>query len=131
MNQQFTSLFDVIDQLQAEAHNSRIGVMFKSAGTGEELKEEALTKVFNKTPKWYQDKFIESVRSIAPGSLITVEDVRDRAGNPPIDVSPNCMGGLMARAAKLGLITKTFERRKAKRKSLHASELAVWRRIAA
>lgn len=97
--------------------------------SGEELKISGMVSVVRHTPKWYVDAFIEAVKNFQRGQLITVEDVRDFVGDPPKEVSPNCMGGLMRRAAGKKLIVRTSERRKAKRASLHSSELAVWRRV--
>lgn len=97
--------------------------------TGEALKISGMDSAVRRAPDWYRDSFVESVRALPKGSLITVEDIRAVVGDPPENASPNCMGGLMRRAAGLGLIVRTSERRKAKRVSLHASELSVWRRL--
>lgn len=97
--------------------------------TGEDLKISGIESVLSHTPDWYRDRFVEAVEKFPRGLLFTVEDVRAVVGDPPAEVSPNCMGGLMRRAAGKKLIARTSERRKAKRASLHASELAVWRRI--
>lgn len=97
--------------------------------TGEELRDSGIESVLTHTPEWYRDKFVEAVERFPRGHLFTVEDVRAVVGDPPEEVNPNCMGGLMRRAAGKKLILRTTERRKAKRASLHASELAVWKRI--
>lgn len=97
--------------------------------TGEDLKISGIESVVSHTPDRYRDKFVEAVEKFPRGHLFTVEDVRAIVGDPPEEVNPNCMGGLMRRAAGKKLIVRTSERRNAKRASLHASELAVWRRI--
>ena len=97
--------------------------------TGEELKISGMESVVSHTPDWYRDRFVEAVKHFPRGHLFTVEDVRNKAGDPPEGTHYNCMGGLMRTAASLKLIVRTSERRKAKRVSLHASELAVWRRV--
>lgn len=97
--------------------------------TGEDLRDSGIESVLEHTPEQYKQKFIDVIKGFHRGYLFTVEDVRERAGDPPESVHFNCMGGLMRSAAKLNLIVRTVERRKAKRASLHASELAVWRRI--
>lgn len=97
--------------------------------TGEVLKISGMESAVRHAPGWYRDAFVEAVRNLPKGSLITVEDVRAVVGDPPENTSPNCMGGLMRRAAGMKFIVRTSERRKAKRVSLHASELSVWRRL--
>jgi hypothetical protein len=97
--------------------------------TGSDLKRSGMESVVSHTPEWYRDKFVDAVKKMQRGSLFTVEDVRAVIGDPPSEVNPNCMGGLMRRAAGQKLIVRTTERRKAKRVSLHSSELAVWKRI--
>ena len=97
--------------------------------TGEELKLSGIESVVSHTPEWYRDAFIQAVEDLPKGTWFTVEDIRDIVGDPPDQVSPNCMGGLMRRAAGKKLIIRTSERRNAKRASLHASEIAVWRRV--
>lgn len=97
--------------------------------TGLELRDSGIESVLSHTPEQYRQKFVEAIRSFPAGYCFTVEDVRSRAGDPPREVHYNCMGGLMRTAASQKLIVRTLERRKAKRASLHASELAVWRRV--
>lgn len=97
--------------------------------TGEELRDSGMESVLNHTPNEYREVFLEVIRLMPRGSLFTVEDVRERAGDPPPEVHYNAMGALMRRAASKNLIVRTSERRKAKRVSLHASEIAVWRKL--
>ena len=97
--------------------------------TGEELRDSGIASVINHTPEIYRQRFIEAVKTFPRGQLFTVEDVREIAGDPPPETHYNCVGGLMRSVAGMGLMRRTHERRKAKRPSLHASELAVWRRL--
>lgn len=97
--------------------------------TGPDLRDSGIESVLKHTPETYKQKFISVIKGFPKGRCFTVEDVRERAGDPPKEVHYNCMGGLMRTAAGMDLITRTSERRKAKRASLHASELAVWRRL--
>lgn len=97
--------------------------------TGEDLKTSGMESVLKHAPEEYQAKFLDAVRSFAVGAEITVEDVRERAGNPPESVHYNVMGPLMRRAACRKLIVCTNQMRNAKRPSLHASKLMIWRRV--
>lgn len=97
--------------------------------TGEELRDSGIASVINHTPEIYRTRFIDAIKGFPHGLLFTVEDVREKAGNPPPEAHYNVMGGLMRTAMSLKLIVRTRERRKAKRPSLHASEIAVWRRV--
>lgn len=97
--------------------------------TGEELKASGMESVLEHTPLEYKEKFIGTIEGFARGYCFTAEDVRALVGDPPEEVHYNCFGSLMRRAAMLKLIVKTPERRKARRASLHSSELAVWRRV--
>lgn len=97
--------------------------------TGEELKVSGIESVLTHTPQWYREKFVAAIKGFPRGFCFTIEDVRSIAGDPPKETHYNCMGGLMRTAASQKLIVRTTERRKAKRASLHASELAVWRRV--
>lgn len=97
--------------------------------TGEELRDSGIASVINHTPEVYKARFIEAVKKFPRGHVFTVEDVREIIGNPPPETHYNAMGGLMRTVASMNLIRRTHERRKAKRPSLHASELSVWRRL--
>jgi len=77
----------------------------------------------------YVQRCIEAIKSFSQGAMITSESVRDKAGDVPSEISPNCMAGILKRAAARGLIVITNDRVHAKRVSLHAAELRVWRRL--
>lgn len=97
--------------------------------TGKDLRDSGIASVLGHTPESYKQAFINTIKAFPKGYCFTVENVREKVGDPPKEVHYNCMGGLMRTAAGMDLITRTSERRKAKRASLHASELAVWRRL--
>lgn len=97
--------------------------------TGKDLRDSGIEAVLQHTPESYKQAFINTIKDFPKGYCFTVEDVREKAGDPPKEVHYNCIGGLIRTAAGMNLITRTVERRKAKRASLHASELAVWRRL--
>lgn len=95
--------------------------------TGADLRDSGMESVLKNTSDEYKEKFIGLIRGFTCGYQFTVEEVRELAGDPPCHY--NVMGALMRRAASYKLIVRTTERRKAKRTSLHASELTVWRRL--
>lgn len=97
--------------------------------TGEDLKQSGMASVLSHAPDEYQAKFLQAVKSFPIGSELTVEDVRERAGDPPDSVHYNVMGPLMRRAAVQKLIVSTDRMRNAKRASLHASKLLIWKRV--
>jgi hypothetical protein len=98
--------------------------------TGKELKESGMRSVFRHTPDWYREAFRSAVEMFPRGKTFTVEDVREIAGDPPVDeVSSNCMGSLMIMVAKMKLAEKTGYYVKAKRPNMNATDLACWVRI--
>lgn len=97
--------------------------------TGADLRDSGIESVLSHTPEEYKVRFIEAVKSFPVGHLITTEDIRERAGDPPPETHYNCMGGLIRRAVSQKLIEPTGKDRNAKRPSLHATKLAIWRRV--
>lgn len=97
--------------------------------SGEDLRDSGIESVLSHTPESYKQRFLDAVRSFPRGALVTAEDVRAIAGDPPGETHFNCMGGLMRSAAAAKLIVNTGQGRNAKRASLHASRLAIWRRV--
>jgi hypothetical protein len=100
--------------------------------TGKQLRdwgiEDALQRAI-RVKNDYVTKCLEAIKSFPSGSLITSEDVREKAGDPPLEISPNCMAGILKRAAAQKLIVITDSRVHAKRSSLHAAELRQWRKL--
>lgn len=125
---------DVLDQMQQEAHGDqrfvRMALLFKPAGTGVELKEEAMQKVLgSRTAQQYRGLLEHSLFSFQPGDTFTVENLRAIVGNPPEGVSYNVMGAAMNSMARKGLIEFTGRMKPAQRVSLHASLLSEWRLV--
>jgi hypothetical protein len=104
------------------------------APTGEELKswgiEDALQRAI-RVKNDYVESCLTAIKSFPSGSLITSEDVRDKAGDPPIEVDKSVLAGIMKHAAgkKHKLIKITGETRPAKRASVHAKDLSLWERL--
>jgi len=102
------------------------------APTGQDLKswgiEDALQRAIRIKGE-YVEACLTAIKSFPSGTLLTSEDVRDKAGDPPNEISPNCMAGILKRAAAQKLIVITDSRVHAKRSSLHAAELRQWRKL--
>ena len=77
----------------------------------------------------YVQKCIEAIKSFPSGCLLTSEDVRKRAGDPPAEVNHSVMAGILRKAASQNLIYVTNETRTAKRSSVHAKRISCWRRL--
>lgn len=97
--------------------------------TGDELRESGMESVFGNTPETYKQKFMEVIRNFPCGFEFTIDDVRERAGEPPIEVHRNCLGALMHNSAKKNLIVLMNETRTSERATRRAGRCAVWRRI--
>ena len=97
--------------------------------TGEDLKRSGMRSVFRHTPNWYREAFRSAVEKFPRGKKFTVEDVREIVGDPPDEVSSNCMGPLMTMLARKKLAKKTGWHVKAKRACMNATELAQWERL--
>jgi len=104
------------------------------APTGRELRdwqiEDALQRAI-RVKNDYVEKCLEAIKSFPSGSLITSEDVRDKAGDPPSAIDKSIMAGILKHAAskKHKLIKITGETRPAKRASVHAKALQIWVRL--
>lgn len=77
----------------------------------------------------YVQKCLRVIGEVPYGMLITSEDVREKAGDPPSDVSHSVMAGILRKAASMKWIVCTNETRMARRASVHAKRLSLWRRI--
>lgn len=97
--------------------------------TGEELKRSGMESVERHTPEWYRKAFHAAVESFPRGHLFTVEDVRAIAGDPPREVSSNCMGPLMSGLARKKLARTTGFYVNAERPCMNATKLAQWIRL--
>lgn len=97
--------------------------------TGAQRRDRGMKSVLSRTPDAYKQKFLSAIEGFPRGRSFTVEDVREVAGDPPAETHYNAMGALTRTAALRGLMRKTGTFVKAKRVSLHSSELAVWVRL--
>lgn len=100
--------------------------------SGKDLRDLGIDDAYDKAVRVkaeYVERCSREIKSIPTGALITSEDVREKAGDPPSEISPNCMAGILKKAASQGLIQITNERVHAKRASLHAAELRCWARL--
>jgi hypothetical protein len=77
----------------------------------------------------YVEKCLDAIKSFPQGAMITSEDIREIAGDPPAQIDKSIMAGILKRAAARKLIVITDSRVHAKRSSLHASDLRQWRRL--
>jgi hypothetical protein len=77
----------------------------------------------------YVQSCIEAIKEFPSGCLITSEDIREKAGDPPSSVDRSVMAGILRKAASRNLIQITRETRPAKRVTVHAKHLACWRRM--
>jgi len=117
-----------LDKMQQQAHGPRLGVIFAGrALTGQELKEEGMSKVTRKKQaRIYRDQLIEGLRGFPLGSRITSENLTAFVGRPPEGVNPSAVGPAFNYMAKAGMIRKTGRWIKARRKERHACELPEW-----
>lgn len=76
----------------------------------------------------YVSECLARIAELKAGTLITSEDLREMAGDPP-EGCENSIAGILKRAASRKLIVNTGATRQAKRTSLHAKPLNLWRRL--
>lgn len=101
--------------------------------TGGDLRDAGIQQALDhleRVKAEYIETCLEKIRALRSGTLITSEDLRGLAGDPPVGCE-NSMAGILKRAAskKHGLIVNTGEDRPAKRPSIHAKNLTIWRRL--
>lgn len=119
---------EALDRMQREAHAPRLGVIFAPAGTGPELRDEAMQKTLaKKAAQVYKGHLEAALLSFRPGDLFTVEQLTAIAGRPPAEVHYNAVGAIISGMAKRRLIEKTGRMKHAQRPIMHATELAEWR----
>lgn len=97
--------------------------------TGGELRDSGIDSVLSRTPEQYREQFMEAIKRLPRGFRFTSEDVRDRVGDPPVEVHRNAFGALIRAAAKQNLIALTNETKPSERSERRAGRLAIWRRL--
>lgn len=75
----------------------------------------------------YIETCLKKLEGLKPGALITSEDLRELAGDPPLGCE-NSIAGILKRAASKNLIVNTGQEQTAKRTTIHAKKLCVWKR---
>jgi len=116
-------LFDHVFKTGEVNRSVSVGIALRDSGI-----EDALARA-ERVKADYVGKCLEAIKSFPQGAMITSESVREIAGDVPQEISPNCMAGILKRAAAQNLIVITDQRVHAKRASLHAAELRQWRRL--
>ena len=106
--------------------------LFRSVDVGSVLRDRGIEAALEKAQRLksdYIERCLSAIKEFPKGARITSESVRDVAGDVPEGISPNCMAGILKKAAAQGLIVITKERVNGKRPSLHAAEIRVWVRL--
>ncbi len=94
---------------------------------GEKLRDAGLAQTAAHNPGWMA-RALEIVRdALQPGAEVMGEDLRALPGIGEPD-HPNAWGALVRTALGRGLLEETGRFEKAKRKSIHAHRLMVYRR---
>lgn len=75
----------------------------------------------------YIETCLQKIAELKTGALMTSEDLREMVGDPPTGCE-NAIAGIFKKAISRKLIVKTGEERPAKRTSVHAKNLCIWRR---
>lgn len=99
--------------------------------TGADLRDSGIQQALDhleRVKASYIDSCLHEIKQLSKGTTLTSEDLRELAGEPPAEV-PNCIAGILKRAQKEGLIKNTGTERTAKRATVHAKKLCVWRRL--
>lgn len=106
-----------------------MSAQFKFDFEGERRKAEGMESVLANTAEEYKRAFTAEVERLPKGLRFTVEDITARVGRPPQGTHYNAVGALVNRLAWRRLMRKTGRMVKARRPSLHATELAEWERL--
>jgi hypothetical protein len=99
--------------------------------TGEELRDSGIQQAvghLERVKAEYIDLCLYEIRQLSKDTMLTSEDLREMAGDPPTGCE-NAVAGILKRAQSRGLIANTGEERPAKRSSVHAKRLCIWKRI--
>ena len=99
--------------------------------TGSDLRDSGIQQAIDhleRVKAEYIDSCLHEIEQLSKGSTLTSEDLRELAGDPPTGCE-NSVAGILKRAQSKGLIMNTREERPARRVTVHAKKLCVWKRI--
>lgn len=99
--------------------------------TGKDLRDSGIQQALDhleKVKASYIDSCLYEIKQLSKGTILTSEDLRGLAGEPPTGCE-NSMAGILRRAQSQGLIINTGQERPAKRTTIHAKGLRIWRRV--
>lgn len=99
--------------------------------TGADLRDAGIQQALDhleRVKKEYIDSCMYEIRQLGKGTTFTSETLREMAGEPPTGCE-NSIAGILRRAQSQGLIVNTGEEVIAKRTTIHAKKLRLWRRI--
>lgn len=135
MDQAQGELFNEMSVRRARGLADRIernlaGAESGQEATGEELKEEATKRVWERSSEVWRKQALRLVQCLAAsGGEITIDDVREAARCSGL-YEPhhhNAWGALMHQAARKGFIVRTDIFRKSTRPEAKARMIRVWR----
>ncbi len=91
------------------------------------LRDEGTAQVIEHADPDYRDRLIAAIETLAARDVIfTSDEVREIAGDPPADTSPNIAGAIFKQAAAAGLI-KTVGFGCSRRVKGHSNLVRLWR----
>ena len=99
--------------------------------TGEDLRDAGVQQAVDhleRVKAEYIEACLYQIKQLSKGAMLTSEDLRELAGDPPTGCE-NSVAGILKRAQGRWLIMNTGQERPAKRSSVHAKRLCIWRRI--
>ena len=99
--------------------------------TGVDLRDSGIQQALDhvlKVKAEYVELCLSKIAELQPETVITSECLREMAGEPPVGCE-NSIAGILKRAASRNLIVNTGVEVTAKRTSIHAKKLCLWRRV--
>src|SRR5678816_735903 len=78
------------------------GELNRSVSIGSHLKDRGIESAYDKAVRVkasYVQKCLAAIESFPQGAMITSEDIREKAGNPPSDIDRSVLAGIMRSAA--------------------------------
>lgn len=99
--------------------------------TGADLRDAGIQQALDhleRVKKEYIDSCMYEIRQLGKGTTFTSETLREMAGEPPTGCE-NSIAGILKRAVSQGLIVNTGQEQTAKRTTIHAKKLCVWKRV--